>query len=56
MDKDLRQMLLTLRKEREDFRQLRRELREQGNDWLPYLNTYGLFLVARQPARVRRAK
>ncbi|HHY3047107.1 HGGxSTG domain-containing protein [Klebsiella michiganensis] len=36
MDKELRQMLLTLRKEREDFCQLRRELREQGNDWLPY--------------------
>ncbi len=56
MDKELRQRLLTQRKERDDFCHLRRELREQGNDWLPYLNTYGLFLVARQPARVRRAK
>lgn len=36
MDKELRQMLLTLRKERDDFCQLRRALREQGNDWLPY--------------------
>jgi hypothetical protein len=36
VDKELRQRLLTQRKEHDDFCQLRRELREQGNDWLPY--------------------